>query len=393
MILKNSTDFLNGYIQIQVEGFFIERFVNSCAKENIRLWRTKKINQSQIYTNISIKDIKKIRNIAKKNKCHIKIKRKRGLPFIIKKYKKRKIFLISCLIIIGLIFALSNFIWNIEIEGNINIKTEEILAQLNECGLNQGAIKYKINTNKIIEQIRLENEQIAWIGIKLEGTNAKVTVVEITEKPDIIDKNEYCNIIANKEGIITKINVTNGTAAVKEGDIIEKGDKLILGWMEGKYTGVRYMHASGNVEAKVWYTSEKYETFEQEENIKTENTENKYSIIINKNEINFYKRLSKFEKYDTIETNKKFKLFNNFYLPIELKKKTNYEYFIQKKKYDETSLKQKIADELEKQMQDNLKDKKIVNKDIIVDKNNKGLKVRLIYEVIETIGIEEKLVL
>ena len=205
-------------------------------------------------------------------------------------------------------------------------------------------------------------------------------------------KYEYCNIIANKEGIITKINVTNGTAAVKEGDIIEKGDKLILGWMEGKYTGVRYMHASGNVEAKVWYTSEKYETFEQEE-IKTENTENKYSIIINKNEINFYKRLSKFEKYDTTETNKKFKLFNNFYLPIELKKKTNYEYFIQKKKYDETSLKQKIADELEKQMQDNLKDKKIVNKDIIVDKNNKGLKVRLIYEVIETIGIEEKLVL
>ena len=118
------------------------------------------------------------------------------------------------------------------------------MTELNNYGLYQGILKSKINTNKIIENLRLKNEKIAWIGIKIEGTNAKITVVEGIEKPDIINENEYCDIIADKEGIITKVNVTSGTAQVKEGDVVEKGDKLIAGWMEGKYTGVRYMHAS-----------------------------------------------------------------------------------------------------------------------------------------------------
>ncbi len=31
---------------------------------------------------------------------------------------------------------------------------------------------------------------------------------------------------------------------------MKKGTPLIAGWMEGKYTGTRYVHAEGSVEAK-----------------------------------------------------------------------------------------------------------------------------------------------
>ena len=75
MRLKNNIDFIYGYIQIEIEGFFIERFLNTCAKEEIKLWRTKRINKGKIYTNISVQDLKKIRRITKKTKCHIKIKK------------------------------------------------------------------------------------------------------------------------------------------------------------------------------------------------------------------------------------------------------------------------------------------------------------------------------
>ena len=36
---------------------------------------------------------------------------------------------------------------------------------------------------------------------------------------------------------------------VKVGDIIEKGDILIGGYMEGKYTGIRNVHSLGEVKA------------------------------------------------------------------------------------------------------------------------------------------------
>lgn len=272
MGLKN-IELARGYIQIEIEGFFIERFFNICAKEQIKLWKTKRENKSKVYTNISIEDFKRIRKIAKKTKCNIKIKKKKGLPFVIKKYKNRKVFIFLFFIILLSIFSLSNFVWNIEIEGNTSIPTEEIISELNSNGVYLGSLKSKIDSNKIIDKMRLENEKIAWMGIKIDGTNIKVTIVEAVEKPEIIDPNEYCNIVAQKEGIITKINVTNGTAKVKEGDVIEKGDELIAGWMEGKYTGVRYMHATGDVEAKVWYTLEQTENYIQPKNIRTGNTE------------------------------------------------------------------------------------------------------------------------
>ena len=77
MFLKKNAEFIYGYVQIEIEGFFIERFLNICTKDQIKLWKTKRENKSKICTNITIEDFKKIRKIEKKTKCNIKIKRKK----------------------------------------------------------------------------------------------------------------------------------------------------------------------------------------------------------------------------------------------------------------------------------------------------------------------------
>ena len=255
-------------------------------------------------------------------------------------------------------------------------------------GVKAGTYEFKIATNGAWDNGEYNLEGDASSG----GSNAKVTVVEAVAKPDILDENEYCDIVASKDGIITKINVTNGTALVKEGDVVENGRKLIGGWMEGKYTGVRYMHASGDIEAKVWYIQEKTESLIQQEKVKTNAEENKYAVTLNKNTINFYKTISKFEKYDTMETKNKIKILNNFYLPIEFKKITNYEYRYEQKQYTVEQLQEKIIQELEEQMKNDIKNKQIVNRNIIAEPTETELKVKLIYEVIEKIGVEQKLV-
>ncbi len=392
MFPKIKNNFIKGYIQVEIEGFYIERFFNICAKEGIKLWGTRRKNSTSVITNIDLENFKKIRKISKKTQCKIKIKRKRGVPFFIKKYKNRKVFVFLFFSLIAIIIGLSNFIWNIEVVGNVNISSDEIINELNDNGIRQGVFKYKIDTNKVIEKMRLKDDRISWIGIKIEGTNVRVSIVETVKKPEILDESEYCDVIAKKEGIITKISVTNGTALKQVGDVVENGEKLIGGWMEGKYTGVRYMHASGEVEAKVWYISEKEENYIQQEKRETQNTENKYGIILNKKTINFYKRLSKFEKYDTIETKNKIKISNNFYLPIEFKKVTNYEYRFNKKEYTQDTLQEKIVNELEEQMKGDIEGKQIVNRNVNIEPTESGLKIKLIYEVIESIGVEQKLV-
>lgn len=221
MFLKILLNYIFGYVNISVEGYFIERFINICISKNVLLWNLKRKKSSFLYTNIGMRDFKKIKEIAKITKCRVKIQRKRGLPFLLNKYKKRKIFAISLAIILLLIFGTSNFIWNIEIVGNNTIETLEIMKDLNENGLKTGMIKQKVNTKEVINNIRLKRNDIAWIGLNIKGTNAIVSIVESDKKPEIIDENEYCNIVTKKDGIITKINVQNGTALVKEGDIVK----------------------------------------------------------------------------------------------------------------------------------------------------------------------------
>lgn len=288
-------------------------------------------------------EFRNIRNIAKKTKCKVEIEKKYGLPFLLNRYKKRKIFAITTLVIAIFILGLSNFVWNIELEGNVKLNQEELLSSLYQKGLKIGILKYKIDKEKIINQIRLENEEIAWIGIDIDGTNAKVKIVEATEKPEIIDKNEICNIVSEDSGIVSKIIVQNGTARVNVGDEVKEGDLLVEGVMQGKYTGDRFVHAEAEIFVKKYYEKEKKEEFVQQVEEETGNKEERAEIYINNFKINFNKGVSKFKNYDTIKASKKIKLFSNFYIPVEIIKITNIEKNILSKKYSNEELTNKIV--------------------------------------------------
>ena len=392
MFFKIWINYLLGYVNIKVESFYLERFINICISKKIFLWNIKREKASILYANISIKDYKKIRNIAKKTKSIIKIENKRGLPFIVHKYRKRKMFLVLLLsVIIGLIIT-SNYIWNIDVNGNDTISKEEIINELKNDGLKIGANKKSLNINSILNQIRLNRDDIAWVGIDIKGTNAIVEIKEAQKAPEIINENEYCNIVSNKSGIITKINVQNGTADVKEGDIVKPGDTLVSGYMEGKYTGTRYVHSVANIEAKVWHTKKEKFYFQDQKKVPTSATEKKYSIKFNNFRINFYKTLSKFQNYDTINTEKNLLLFSNFYLPIKIIKTTNYEYENIDVKYTEEELKSIAIKKLEEELKEEIeKEEKIINKQVNVYGNNEYLEVEVIYEVLEDIGTQEKI--
>ena len=250
-----------------------------------------------------------------------------------------------------------------------------------------------MKTKEIINNIRLQRKDVAWIGIELKGTNAIVKLVKADEKPEIIDENEYCSIVSNKSGIITKISAQTGTANVKVGDIVKENDVLINGWMEGKFTGIRYVHAKGDVEAKVWHTKHKKILYNTTQTIETGNTEKKYEMKINNFKINFYKNLSKFKIYDTIETENKFKIFSDFYLPISFVKKINKEQEKVQKKYSLEEAKTVGIKELQEELDKEIENKEnIVNKNINTYEQEDGVDIYVTYEVLENIGTNEKIV-
>ena len=392
MFVQPILNYFTGYVKIKVEGLFLERFINICVSKKILLMDIKREKSTIMYANVGIADYKKLKQVARKTKSKIKIQRKKGLPFTIKKYRKRKIFGILFVVILALLIVSSNYIWNIEISGNVKITNQEILQSLEGSGLKVGLSKNDIDINAVISKIRLDREDIAWIGITVKGTNAIVKIKEAAKAPEVIDENKFCNIVANKTGMITKINVQNGTANVKVGDIVEEGDILVNGYLEGKYTGTRYVHGAATVEAKIWYTKKEKAMLKQQIPVQTGNEEKKYSIKFKKNKINLFKTLSKFEKYDTINENKKIILFSNFYLPIEVVKITNKEYVLQDVTYTNEEQTQILTEKLKKELLEEIGEQKnIVNVNVNTYSQDEAVEVEVTYEVLENIGVEQEM--
>ena len=195
MLLKNAYMYILGTVDIIVEGFFIEKFINICNSENIILWSFVIEKGTILRAKINKADFKKIRHIAKKTNCRVVLNRKNGLPFVIKKYRKRKIFAISFLVIAFFCFSITRFVWNIEVTGNEKMSKEEIISELGNYGIAVGKLKSNFNIEEIKNEMRLNHGNISWIGIDIKGTNVIVKVVEAIEEPEIIDENTPCNIV------------------------------------------------------------------------------------------------------------------------------------------------------------------------------------------------------
>lgn len=392
MIIKILISYIIGYVGVSIEGYYIERFINMCRNKKIMIWHLKRKKEVQLNFRASIHDFKEIGKIAKKTKCKIKIESKRGLPFLLHRYQKRKIFFILLLFLVVLTIISSNFVWNVDIQEEEGRELENITKDIEEAGLKTGNLKSKVNTKEIINKIRLQRNDIAWMGIELKGTNAIVKIVKADEKPNIIEE-EYCSIVSDKAGIITKINAQTGTANVTVGDTVNIGDTLINGWMEGKYTGIRYVHAKGEVEAKVWHTKYiniPYTTTEREE---TGKIEKQYTIKFNNFKINLHKGVSKFEIYDTIETENKMKLFSDFYLPISIIKTIHKEMEEKQKTYEIEEAKNIGIQKLEEELDNEIENKEaIVGKNINTYEKDDSIDVYVTYEVLEKIGTNEKIV-
>ncbi len=393
MIIKILLSYIMGYLELSIEGYYIERFINMCRNNKIMIWHLKRKNEVQLDFRIGIHDFRKVSKITKKTKSKLKIKSKKGLPFLLHRYKKRKIFIILLVVILFSILLSSHFVWNVDIREENGQQLENIEKDVEEAGLKIGEWKTKIDTKEIINKIRLERNDIAWIGIELKGTNAIVKVVKADEKPEIIDEEEYCSIISDKVGMITKINAQTGTANVKVGDNVNKGDTLINGWMEGKYTGIRYVHAKGEVQAKVWHTKYKNIPYHTTQRIETGKNENKYTIKFNNFEINLHKGVSKFKIYDTIETENKMKLFSDFYLPISILKTTYQEVEEIPKTYEKEEAKDLGIQQLQQELDTEIEDKEsIVGRNINTYEKEDSVDVYVTYEVLENIGTNEKIV-
>lgn len=257
-MFRGFSDFIKGYVQIEVKGSFCEKFLNLVIKKGIVIKNIYRVSVDKIYLTIYIKDFLKIKSVAKTSSCKIKIAKKIGAHFTFVKYRKRIILLSGIAICALLVYTMSNMIFTVEIYGNSTLKTEYIEQLLNKNGIRPFVFN-NIKGSDVAKSIMSKNENIAWIGIEVSGSKVVVEVVEKPNLPEVYDPEEQFNIIADADGIISYFQLKKGFSVVQMRDTVKKGQLLISGVTDSQTQDIRYLNPEADIKMISWIT-EKSET-------------------------------------------------------------------------------------------------------------------------------------
>ncbi|MBK5242338.1 sporulation protein YqfD [Clostridium sp.] len=306
-----------GIITMEIGSLIPEKFINLLWRNGIVVKNIKKINITTIVLQVKLSDYSEISRVAKLTDTRIRIIGRSGLSFFLMKVKNRSALLIGGILFGSIIYYLSTFVWNIEINTERYISPYELRNQIKGLGVIPGLRKKNIDIYEIENKLTKINDEIMWIKVRIEGAKLVVNVIERQSPPEIIIDNAPANLIASKDGEIVRVFTTEGTAIVIKGDMVQKGDVLVKG-EQGKEGSVYSVHSEGEVMAKTFYEGKKEVPINNKSRVKTGNSiSNLYFNLANK-KVYLKNSLIPYANYDKIDNSDKF-IKSEIYYEVEEK--------------------------------------------------------------------------
>jgi similar to stage IV sporulation protein len=393
MLLIRLWHYLKGYVIIIVTGIYAERFINICTRRQILLWDMERLDQRTVRMKMSIRGFKASRTAARKSRCRVRIEAKKGFPYLISRYKKRKGFLAGVVVFAVIIYAMTSIIWYIEITGNNKVGTDVLINQINEMGIYRGAAKRFINPKLVADTLMLKNSELSWVGVEVKGTGLYITVKEGIEPPAIVPYDEPCNVVAKTDGMIISIHAKNGLEMVRKGDTVTKGQVLISGNLESFYPefGEKQVHAMGEVIARTWYEIKKEIPGKRVTRVRTGKEFNKYSIYFLDFLIPLPSGENPFELFETVTYDKTPVIGNRYRLPFGLTVQNFFEVEEQVTELSSEEARELAQAAAVRELNARIpEDAEVVDQQMQITKENGKEYITVIMECVEDIAMEQE---
>lgn len=385
--MQKVTNRLRGFVQVEAESPFPERFVNICAQNRIAFWGVRRLDECRIEATLPAADYERAIRLAAGAGCILTVKKRRGAPFFLMRFRKRYALLVGLVLSIALLFISNQYIWDFSVEGNERLSGEEILSALRDIGVDVGMPVRDVDIISIRNKMMVRLDDLSWISVNVVGSHAYVVVRERREKPVIIPKTQPSNIVAKKSGLIVRMDTLAGSAKVFPGQLVSEGDLLVSGLVDSAQKGVRLVHARADVTARTWYEPESVTLTETSAKRYTgESVSYSYLLVAGKR-INLYIGTSQpFDCCDKIRQSKTIELPAGFSIPVTLVTETLREYVPEAYTLDRTETEALLLEAMEKNLSKQITDGEITKKQTEFYEEEGVLRGKLYAEALEKIA-------
>ncbi|MEG2085834.1 MAG: sporulation protein YqfD [Clostridia bacterium] len=235
---------------ISVSGFNSEKFINVFAKKGIHIYEYRKIKKSEGFLTVCYNDRKISVDLLTEMCYNAKIVDVYGVKPFAKKLFSEWLILLSAIIAIVISVYFGTVIKKIEISTAGITDKESVLLLLQEQGVKIGVPLKEISIDYLENKLAVLIPKVEYAFIEIKGATIFVTLTPKAEHPIEQDK-EPRDIIALSDGIVSRIVTLKGTALVKKGDSVKKGQILIKGVTTYNDNTTSPIYAEGRIYAKV----------------------------------------------------------------------------------------------------------------------------------------------
>jgi len=376
---------VSNQVRCLVTGEETLRFVNLCRNNGIELRHLVR-RENAIQMEIDAENFKKLRPLVRKTHVKIHILNRHGPAFFFYRHKRRWWFLLGMTVFAGMIYILSLFVWQIDIDGNRKYTDALILQALAQMDVKTGCRKSEIDLPEIEEELRIMYNEITWVSASIAGTKLQIELregdlkisgssgggqtgnvkrVENRENNPKTQNGESetdlpANLVSDEDAIITNLVVRRGTVAVRYGDEVKKGDVLIEGKVyiyneDETLKKVDYLTAEGDVFGKYQELYEKH--YQRKHEVRSYTGKNYRELgvaIVGKSfclpvwENILKKQLEENTLSEVWSWKKQFRLTPTFYLPFALEYTEYVPYENVVEEYTDEVIKKMAEEELQK---------------------------------------------
>lgn len=239
-------------VKVKITGININNYIKRVIKNKIDIIKLIPINYKEVNLIIRYSDYLKIKDIPSIYK--VTLIDSYGLLKLKSILKKNIIVIISLIISLIFLYALSNVIFKVEVVHSKSSVRKLVLDNLEVYGIKKYTWKKDYQQLEDIKNKILDNnkDSLEWMEIITSGVKYIVKVEErLIDKVD--DGYQYQSIISSKNATIVDIKALKGEKVLGIGSYVRKGDKVISGIINKTDGTTTLVKATGKVVGEVWY--------------------------------------------------------------------------------------------------------------------------------------------
>ncbi len=253
MLLLDFLNFVAGYREVTCPSADALTVVNALRAGELDYWSLKRKPDGELSFCLLNREYRRLREALAPYGVGLHVKRERGLPQLLRRYRKRLGIPVGIFLFLLLSRLSTLYIWEVTVSGNKTLTDAEVIEALEELGVSVGTYIPSVDFYGLCHEFILQNEEVCWISVNMAGTTARVELIERYPKGELEEDGNGTptNLVASRDGVVERFETASGQTLIQPGEEVKQGQLLISGVTEvGQEGGFALVRSRGRVFAR-----------------------------------------------------------------------------------------------------------------------------------------------